>query len=63
MSNINDLLGIADIGLVTTILNLNLKNYEINKKLLEESIKNNNKIYDVLKDILLELEKINNKLG
>lgn len=59
MDNIDRLFGITDIGLVTTLLNLNLKNYEINKELLREAKKNNNHL---LEEILLELKSINNKL-
>lgn len=59
MDNIDKLFGITDISLVTILLNLNLKNYEINKELLSEAKKNNSSL---LKEILSELNSINNKL-
>lgn len=59
MDNIDKLFGITDISLVTILLNLNLKNYEINKELLSEAKKNNSSL---LKEILSELKSINNKL-
>ena len=59
MDNIDKLFGITDISLVTILLNLNLKNYEINKGLLSETKKNDNSL---LKEILSELKSINNKL-
>ena len=59
MDNIDKLFRITDISLVTILLNLNLKNYEINKELLSEAKKNNNSL---LKEVLSELKSINNKL-
>lgn len=60
MDNIDKLFNITDFGLVTTLLNINLKNYEINKELLYQAKNNNNN--DLLNKILLELQSINNKL-
>lgn len=62
MDEFNKLFDIADIGLVTAILDINIKNYDINKKILNNNKKNSEDLQNVLTNILLELKSINEKL-
>lgn len=60
MNDLTKIFNITDIGLVSAILEINLKNYEINKQILDSN-KNDN-IYKILVDILNELRSINTNL-
>lgn len=57
-TSFNTLTDLATTGLSATILNINLKNYDINKKILE--IEESNNSNELLEKIILLLEDIKN---
>lgn len=61
MENNLDLLGLSGLGIGGALLNISLKNYEINKQLLELS--KNQDTYELLNEILKELIEIKDILN
>lgn len=61
MENNLDLFGLSSLGIGGALLNISLKNYEINKQLLELS--KNQDTYKLLNEILKELIEIKDILN